>query len=196
MLLPQSSAFGALRNRLNSVNAIALLHTPPSMPPSARPSYVSSHNTISPTSSSSGAGHVRQRSVEKGLSLPLSMSTGSLGFGSLTSSSSSVAAGSGVPGSSTSTVGRLAGRREAGGVNTSGEVKWSELVDKFKSTQEKARRRNERLMRGEEDEFEAEITRKKDLHKTPETSQDQVASGRNSRASGRQSLEIGDQEAV
>lgn len=40
MLLPQSSAFGALKNRLNSVSAIGLLHTPASMPTSARPSYV------------------------------------------------------------------------------------------------------------------------------------------------------------
>jgi hypothetical protein len=40
MLLPQSSAFGALKNRLNSVSAIGLLHTPASMPTSARSSYV------------------------------------------------------------------------------------------------------------------------------------------------------------
>ena len=51
MLLPQSSAFAALKNRLNSVSGIGYLHTPP------RP-YVSSH--------------VRQKSTEAkfGVSTP------------------------------------------------------------------------------------------------------------------------------
>lgn len=139
MLLPQSSAFGALRNRLNSVNAIALLHAPPSMPTSARPS---------------------------------------------------VAAGSGIAGSSTTTVGRLSGRREPGAGNAAGEVKWSELLDKFRSTQDKARRRNERLMKGDEDEFESEITRRGVTNKAT-ASYDQTAGGRTSRNSGRQPTELG-----
>lgn len=185
MLLPQSSAFAALKNRLNSVSAVALLHTPPPMPTSARPSYVSSHTTPSPNIS--GPGHVRQRSVEKGASLPLSTSMTNIGYGSLTSSAGSVAAGSNIAGSSTSSVSRLAGRREPGGINTTGEVKWSELLDKFKGTQEKARRRNERLMRGEDDDFERELTKKES--ETAETSQEQT--GRTSRASGRQSLDLG-----
>jgi Vacuolar protein 14 C-terminal Fig4p binding len=40
MLLPQSSAFAALKNRLNSVSAIGLLHTPPAFSYGARSSYV------------------------------------------------------------------------------------------------------------------------------------------------------------
>lgn len=184
MLLPQSSAFAALKNRLNSVSAIALLHTPPPMPISARPSYVSTYS--SPTSNVPAPGHMRQRSVEKGQPIPFPPSFTNSGFGSLTSSASSVAAGSNIPGSSTSTVSRLAGRREPGGINTTGEVKWSELLDKFKGTQEKTRRRNERLMRGEDD-FETEVQKKES--KTTDASQEQT--GRTSRASGRQSFEPG-----
>lgn len=101
MLLPQSSAFGALKNRLNSVSAIGLLHTPASMPTSARPSTVAGMS---------------------GTSLPSATGTGA------------------VPG-------RL--NRTARDVNASNsDVKWPELMDKFKQTQEKARRRNERLLRG------------------------------------------------
>lgn len=46
MLLPQSSAFGALKNRLNSVSAIGLLHTPAAMPTSTRPSYVTAPHDL------------------------------------------------------------------------------------------------------------------------------------------------------
>ncbi|KAK5942364.1 hypothetical protein PMZ80_004927 [Knufia obscura] len=183
MLLPQSSAFAALKNRLNSVSAIALLHTPPPMPTSARPSYVSTHSTPA----SNVPSHVRQLSVEKGLPLPLSSGLTNLPFGSLTSSAGSVAAGSNLPGSSTSTVSRLSGRREPGSINTTGEVKWSELLDKFKGTQEKARRRNERLMRGEDGDFETEI--QKQESKIADAMQE--VTGRNSRASGRQSVDLG-----
>lgn len=145
MLLPQSSAFGALRNRLNSVNAIALLHTPPSMPTSAR---------------------------------------------------TSVAAGSNLPGStpSTSQIGLGASRlnrRDPGSINTTGEVKWNELLDKFKNTQEKARRRNERLLRGDDDEFEERQSRRErtEIQQENKTAQAQDAGipGRLSR----QSLDIG-----
>ncbi|KEF53720.1 DNA repair and recombination protein RAD54 and RAD54-like protein [Exophiala aquamarina CBS 119918] len=101
MLLPQSSAFGALKNRLNSVSAIGLLHTPASMPTSARPSVV--------------AGMA-------GTSLPSATGTGTVS-------------------------GRLGRTRD---VNTGSDVKWPELMEKFKQTQEKARRRNERLLRGED----------------------------------------------
>lgn len=51
MLLPQSSAFAALKNRLNSVSAIGYLHIAPR-------AYVSS------SSSSSSLSHVRQQSTE------------------------------------------------------------------------------------------------------------------------------------
>lgn len=149
MLLPQSSAFAALKNRLNSVNAIALLHTPPTMPTSARPS---------------------------------------------------VAAGSSIPGSSsTSTVGRLAGRREPGSINTTGEVKWSELLEKFKGQQERARKRNERLLRGgydEDDDLEApmpEIERRSRRETNSKTTGGEQG-GRTSQASihgQRQSADIG-----
>ncbi len=47
--------------------------------------------------------------------------------------------------SSTAVSGRLARTRGAAAAN---EVKWPELLDKFKQTQERARRRNERLLRG------------------------------------------------
>lgn len=100
MLLPQSSAFGALKNRLNSVSAIGLLHTPASMPTSARPSVVAGMSSAS---------------------LPSATGTGS------------------VPGRLT---------RTTRDVNASSDVKWPELMEKFKQTQEKARRRNERLLRG------------------------------------------------
>lgn len=206
MLLPQSSAFAALKNRLNSVNAIALLHTPPSMPTSARPSYVSPSylpNSISPTSSIPGPGilssstytpltntnHTRQRSIEKAISLPLSLNT--IGISPLTTFGNSVAAGSNIPGSSTSTVARLARRDAGGSTNSGGEVRWNELLDKFKSTQERARRRNERAMRGEEDDSsDNELARTSSISRTQDGTGDQ-AGGRTSRASGRQSLETG-----
>lgn len=98
MLLPQSSAFGALKNRLNSVSAIGLLHTPASMPTAARPSVAAGMS---------------------GQTLPS------------------------APGTTVS--GRLNRTRDA---NAASDVKWPELLDKFKQTQEKARRRNERLLRG------------------------------------------------
>ena len=130
---------------------------------------------------------MRQRSLEKGIPLPLSSTLSNTSFAALTSSASSVAAGSNIPGSSTSTVSRLAGRREPGAINTTGEVKWTELLDKFRATQEKARRRNERLMRGEDEEFETE-TQKRESKIRDAT---QEPNGRTSGTSGRQSLDLG-----
>ena len=98
MLLPQSSAFAALKNRLNSVSAIGYLHIAP------RTTYVSSH--------------VRQKSTETKFN-------------------------SGPPSSSTSTStsfdrpNRLKPRDDAA-------IKWNELLEKFKSVQEKAKRANNR----------------------------------------------------
>jgi hypothetical protein len=106
MLLPQSSAFGALKNRLNSVSAIGLLHTPPQMPTSARPSVVGGISTSS---------------------LPAT-TTGSL---------------------NTTMTSRL--RTRDANSSTAGDLKWPELLDKFKQTQDRARRRNERLLRGDVD---------------------------------------------
>lgn len=91
MLLPQSSAFAALKNRLNSVSAIGYLHIPPR-------TYVNSH--------------VRQKSTETK-------------FGS-------------APATTPATFdrpNRLKPREE-------GAIRWAELLEKFKSVQEKARRAN------------------------------------------------------
>ncbi|KIV82446.1 hypothetical protein PV11_04559 [Exophiala sideris] len=96
MLLPQSFAFGTLKNRLNSVSAIGLLHTPASMP--SRPSVVAGMSSPAVPSSAGGA-----------------------------------------------VTGRLNRTRDS---TSNNEVKWPELLDKFKQTQERARRRNERLLRG------------------------------------------------
>lgn len=98
MLLPQSSAFAALKNRLNSVSAIGYLHIAP-----RTSTYVpSSANTLN---------HLRQKSSEVG--------------------PSSVPQGPSVPGFERAN--RLKAREE-------GSVKWVELLDRFKATQEKARR--------------------------------------------------------
>lgn len=94
MLLPQSSAFAALKNRLNSVSAIGYLHLAPR-------TYVSS----------SGFNHLRQKSSEAGH----------------ISSQQSQPSGFERPT-------RLKTTREETG------VKWVELLEKFKSIQEKARR--------------------------------------------------------
>ncbi len=96
MLLPQSSAFAALKNRLNSVSAIGYLHIAPR-------AYVSSNV-------SSSLSHFRQKSTE-----------GQIGS-------------TPTPTSSTfDRPNRLKAREE-------GVIKWVELLDKFKSVQEKARR--------------------------------------------------------
>ncbi|EXJ90013.1 DNA repair and recombination protein RAD54 and RAD54-like protein [Capronia epimyces CBS 606.96] len=134
MLLPQSSAFGALKNRLNSVSAIGLLHTPASMPTSTRSSAVSGM------------------------------------------------ASSSLPSTSTSSVsGRLNRSRDTGSM--ANEIKWPELLDKFKQTQEKARRRNERLLRGAdfENSFGSGVGAKHLL--------DEGADGRSSRASLRDDVD-------
>lgn len=88
MLLPQSSAFAALKNRLNSVSAIGYLHIAPR-------TYVS---------------HVRQKSTEAK-------------FGSTPQ----------TPGATFDRPNRLKPREEAA-------IRWTELLEKFKSVQEKARR--------------------------------------------------------
>jgi vacuole morphology and inheritance protein 14 len=104
MLLPQSSAFAALKNRLNSVSAIGYLHI-------SRPPYVNS-----------SFNHLRQKSSETGPP-------------------------SNPPGPAASTFGdrstRLKAREDAG-------VKWVELLDKFKATQERARRSQRIASMGED----------------------------------------------
>jgi vacuole morphology and inheritance protein 14 len=115
MLLPQSSAFAALKNRLNSVSAIGLLHTP--VPLSSSRAYVSS---ISSSSTSSTPHHTRQRSTEAYFPLlPLS---------------STPATGVPVVSSGYDRPNRLKIRDD------SGTLRWVEMLDKFKSVQDKARR--------------------------------------------------------
>ena len=120
MLLPQSSAFAALKNRLNSVSAIGYLHIAP-----RTSSYV-------PTSSST-LNHLRQKSSE-------------VGPPSAQSSSSNV--------SNFERPNRLKAREE-------GTVKWTELLDRFKATQEKARR-NQRMAHLGEDLPSAELEKEKE----------------------------------
>jgi hypothetical protein len=102
MLLPQSSAFLALKNRLNSVSAIGLLHTPsPTMPTSGRGSVVAGMGPVvtSGTTSSVGGGYT----------------------------------------------GRLGKTREGIGGDA---IKWTDLLEKFRNTQERARKRNQMMLRG------------------------------------------------
>ncbi|KAH9869171.1 hypothetical protein IAQ61_006376 [Plenodomus lingam] len=109
MLLPQSSAFAALKNRLNSVSAIGYLHIAPRS------------STYVPTSSPT-LNHLRQKSSDVG--------------------TPSVPSGpSGV--SNFERPNRLRPKEE-------GAVKWTELLDRFKATQEKARRSQRMASMGED----------------------------------------------
>ena len=100
MLLPQSSAFAALKNRLNSVSSIGLIHVPG-----------------------------RSSSVLPGTSPTIA-------------STSSRLAGSGGSGASSG----KSSRAEGNTVSTSaGDVKWNDLLEKFRVTQERARRRSRGL---------------------------------------------------
>ena len=136
MLLPQSSAFAALKNRLNSVSAIGLLHTPASY----------SFPTSTPTT--------QRGSIAAGMSIPLSSA--------LPTTSSTLCSSLAAPGnlstSSTSTVPTMPGRlgravrdnsttaaAQAAAAAAANDVKWPELIDKFRSTQQRARRRNQLL---------------------------------------------------
>ncbi|TVY73521.1 Protein VAC14-like protein [Lachnellula suecica] len=107
MLLPQSAAFAALKNRLNSVSAIGFLHIAPRV-------YVpqSRSNSVAEAFSSLQI-HQRQKSSETHAS---------------SHSAPSTAGASNYDRSS-----RLKGRDEGG-------IRWNELLEKFKSVQERARR--------------------------------------------------------
>ena len=96
MLLPQSSAFAALKNRLNSVSAIGYLHIAPR-------GYVQSNFT--PTLS-----HLRQKSTE-----------------------AQIGSTPPTPTAAFDRPNRLKAREE-------GTIRWGELLEKFKSVQEKAKR--------------------------------------------------------
>lgn len=93
MLLPQSSAFAALKNRLNSVSAIGYLHIAPR-------AYVNF-----------SLSHVRQKSAE--------------------------AKSGSTPQTPTATFDRPSNRLKS---REEGAIKWTELLEKFKSVQDKARK--------------------------------------------------------
>ena len=121
MLLPQSSAFAALKNRLNSVSSIGYLHSAP------RP-YVN----LSPTTQTT---HTRGGSVAEAVSTYLTPHQGH------TPRSKSVHDTHAFSTSSTTTPSssnydrpnRLKGREE-------GPIRWDQLLEKFRSVQDKARR--------------------------------------------------------
>ncbi|PYH46872.1 uncharacterized protein BP01DRAFT_390545 [Aspergillus saccharolyticus JOP 1030-1] len=101
MLLPQSSAFAALKNRLNSVSSIGLLHTGPRL--TALPSSLNTNSTST-----------------------YDRPTGSSRLKREDSSSSTYTTTSVVTAAATS--------------SSTSSIRWVELLDKFKSVQEKARR--------------------------------------------------------
>ncbi|CZR57420.1 probable enzyme activator VAC14 [Phialocephala subalpina] len=107
MLLPQSSAFAALKNRLNSVSAIGYLHIAP------RAYVLQSRNNSVVESVSTFQFHQRQKSTE--------------------THTSSFSAPSNAGPSSFDRSSRLKGRDEGG-------IRWNELLEKFRSVQERARR--------------------------------------------------------
>lgn len=111
MLLPQSSAFAALKNRLNSVSAIGYLHIAPR-------AYVpsSSRNNSVVDAISTFAFHQRQKSGTETHSSSPSFSVQTTAGPSNYDRSS-----------------RLKGREESG-------IRWVELLEKFRSVQERARR--------------------------------------------------------
>ena len=107
MLLPQSAAFAALKNRLNSVSAIGFLHIAPR-------AYVSqSRNSSVFEDLSFLQFHQRQKSSE--------------------THASSYSAPANAGPSNFDRSSRLKGRDDGG-------IRWNELLEKFKSVQERARR--------------------------------------------------------
>ena len=123
MLLPQSSAFAALKNRLNSVSAIGYLHIAPR-------AYVSQSSKGSVMDNiSTFSFHPRPKSTTEAHN---------------SSSTPSNAGPSNFDRSS-----RLKGRDEGG-------IRWNELLEKFRSVQEKARR-TQRLGGAVEDELEGRL---------------------------------------
>lgn len=138
MLLPQSSAFAALKNRLNSVSAIGYLHIAnySSSSAGARQTYVSSQVSNI---------HSRHRSRENDslASAPATPPPSSTSFlsasGNPNASGFDRTTGTGSASSVASSFerpNRLKAREEIGG------IRWTELLDKFRSTQERARRQS------------------------------------------------------
>lgn len=119
MLLPQSSAFAALKNRLNSVSSIGYLHIAP------RP-YVSTNGPPS---------HSRQGSVAETIQFlqPPSPRYSSKFSSSIDTHTTALSAATTPSSSSFDRPNRLKGREE-------GIIRWGELLEKFRSVQERARR--------------------------------------------------------
>jgi vacuole morphology and inheritance protein 14 len=116
MLLPQSSAFAALKNRLNSVSAIGYLHIAPRtyVQPPKFSSYPSTRNSSVVETVSTFQLHQRQKSITDTHGLPFSTPA------------------TAVP-SNYDRPNRLKGRDDGG-------IRWTELLEKFRSVQDKARR--------------------------------------------------------
>lgn len=161
MLLPQSSAFAALKNRLNSVSAIGYLHIAnysmnASGPGGASRTYVSSQvNNF----------HRRQTSYDNsGVPGPSSLlSPLNTVFPQPLSSTSSPSSSPLGTQAHTSGPDRQSGTTSAGSVVSNFErpnrlkarednsVRWVELLDNFKTTQERARKQSRGQMYGGED---------------------------------------------
>ena len=120
MLLPQSSAFAALKNRLNSVSSIGYLHIAP------RP-YVTSNSAM-------GTSHSRQGSVVEAIQSlqqlppPRSAKFSSMDAHTLTHSNATTPSGPNFDRPN-----RLKSRDD-------GIIRWNELLEKFRSVQDRARR--------------------------------------------------------
>ncbi|KAI1428925.1 vacuolar protein 14 C-terminal Fig4p binding-domain-containing protein [Xylaria sp. FL1777] len=134
MLLPQSSAFAALKNRLNSVSSIGFLHT------GSRP-YVSPSITTTTTTTTLGSGppsHSRQGRVAEAVAAIKSQPPHKRVHDTHCFPTSSVSAPST---SGYDRPNRLGKSRE------DGIIRWDQLLEKFRSVQERARRA-QRLMGG------------------------------------------------
>lgn len=134
MLLPQSSAFAALKNRLNSVSAIGLLHSP--TPNSA---LASSGNIsgIGARGNPSPLAHVSTTTTH-----------GSSGSGASGASGTGAGMAGGGPGGGGGVYSSRLGKPRSDPLSLSGSggevvVKWPELMEKFRQTQEQARRRRQ-----------------------------------------------------
>ncbi|KAI0969118.1 vacuolar protein 14 C-terminal Fig4p binding-domain-containing protein [Xylaria arbuscula] len=132
MLLPQSSAFAALKNRLNSVSSIGLLQTGP------RPYVFPPPTTTITTLGGSPSSHSRQGSVAETGSAIKSQPPYKRVHDTHCSPTSSVTAPST---SGYDRPNRLGKGRE------DGIIRWDQLLEKFRSVQERARRA-QRVMGG------------------------------------------------
>lgn len=134
MLLPQSSAFAALKNRLNSVSSIGYLHigprpyvlpstVPPTFTPPPFPPPLSRPSSVAETVSTLQGHTPRSKSIHD------------------THASSSVSPATTPSTSSYDRPNRLGKGRE------DGTIRWDQLLEKFRSVQDRARRA-QRMMDG------------------------------------------------